>query len=901
MKKYILLLATLSGTCGIAYEILYTRMLSTYMGDMFYVAAATLAAFLLSLGVGSLIAGKWPKSLGYIEIAIGIYAFFASYIFMSHGEQVVTNLVNMPLPTPLILMSSVFIVLIIPAMMIGFSVPLFTLYAKKYGNKNEDDKHFGLVYLSYNIGAALCVLAIEYILLRSFGIGASTQFIALINIIIGLLILKITAPQKPKNLNLKITINNKVSALFFASFASGILQLFYLKLTGKIFGPFHENFAIILTSALLGIAIGSAIATLTKVNFKHMLLIAGISTAVIFSVLGEGIMLWAYLNETYMGPANLSWVLKIIMILLLSLLPFIFIGGAIPAFLKGSNDSVSAGKALAISSFGNCAGYLAMLFVIHQSLSDANIAVLITVILILSAVLINQTKILLMSFVIVLSIIYIPHFWPEKMLQMSFKNLSSTQRIALNIANFKSAKTYKGLDSTVDLITTQTDNTMYIINGYKSLSIGGDKKANLRELTFGMAPAMFSKKHDSALVLGLGTGITAAGTASIFKQVDVAEISPLVIDMLDVFKEDNFNISQKDHVNIQLQDGLIALMKSGKKYDAIINTVTSPAYFSSAKLYTTNFFKMAARRLNHDGVYSIWFDGRVSNKGLKIIFNSLKNAFSYCRSIHLTTSYNQMVCSNSKLKLHKHENWSNDLKDYFQNELFVPVSINEYLSSLVLKHSPRFPHKDIMTTEWDAPLNTFNNPTLEFDISKTLFNKYFAKNRRIFEYTDLNKSAYDNHILSPNELAKKCAVLTIMSMVNDTRCLEKSLIKPNSMNINLYLDLVTLHFAKHKLLTPLAYINDIINKSLSDNKLENVIPIMCSKNLSVIQQSLFQYEYTMALMRENKKMPIKLLNIMLRDGSSKNSQSLATDLLEAFKLPKMQKRIDPNYNPCKNN
>ena len=414
MKKYILLLATLSGTCGIAYEILYSRMLSTYLGDMFYVAAATLAAFLLSLGIGSLIAQKWPKSLGWIEIAIGIYAIFVSYVFANYGEQVVTTLVNTSLPTPFILMASVFSILIIPAMMIGFSVPLFTLYAHKHSNKEDKDSRFGWVYFSYNIGAAICVLAIEYILLRTFGISQSVQFIALINIIIGLLILKIPAPQKPKNISLKININSKVSALFIASFASGILQLFYLKLTGKIFGPFHENFAVVLTVALLGIALGSAMVTLTKLRFHHILFIAALSTIVIFSSLGEGIYLWAYLNVSYFGPESMSWLLKIIMIFALSILPLTFIGGAIPAFLKDKSIKISAGHALAVSSFGNCAGFLIMLFVLHHSLTDANIALVITLLLMLSAFIFAYKKMFYIAAVgIMISFISIPNIYQK--------------------------------------------------------------------------------------------------------------------------------------------------------------------------------------------------------------------------------------------------------------------------------------------------------------------------------------------------------------------------------------------------------------------------------------------------------------------------------------------------------
>lgn len=44
-------LALLSGCCGLAYEVLYVRVLTSILGDMFYVHAALLSTFLVGIGV----------------------------------------------------------------------------------------------------------------------------------------------------------------------------------------------------------------------------------------------------------------------------------------------------------------------------------------------------------------------------------------------------------------------------------------------------------------------------------------------------------------------------------------------------------------------------------------------------------------------------------------------------------------------------------------------------------------------------------------------------------------------------------------------------------------------------------------------------------------------------------
>src|SRR5579862_2173082 len=73
LRRRILALSFVSGVCGLAYEVLYTRLLSTYLGDMLQVSAATLACFLTGIGVGSLWARRVSRWLWAIEAGIGCY------------------------------------------------------------------------------------------------------------------------------------------------------------------------------------------------------------------------------------------------------------------------------------------------------------------------------------------------------------------------------------------------------------------------------------------------------------------------------------------------------------------------------------------------------------------------------------------------------------------------------------------------------------------------------------------------------------------------------------------------------------------------------------------------------------------------------------------------------------
>ena len=900
MKNYILLLATLSGTCGIAYEVLYSRMLSTYMGDMFYVAASILTAFLLSLGVGALYAQRWPRSLGWIEIAIGLFALIASYVFKLHGESFVTAIVTLPVNTPMALTLSVFLIIIPPALMIGFSVPLFTHYRNNSNPEESNVKSLGWVYCSYNLGAAFCVLIIEYLLLRNYGISLTTQFIAVINILIGIAILRIPAVPSAQQAS-AFQYNCRELSLFLASFASGVFQLFILKMIGKIFGPYNENFSIVLFLALLGIFLGSALVTFTKIRFQALVLLAGISTAVVFLTLGETIYLWATLNESYMGPLSLSWLLKLLVITVMVIIPFTLIGGLIPAFLKNNLTNLTSGQTLALSSFGNCTGYLITLLFIHQALTEEYMALFIVLILLLSSILFAWKKLSSMALVVaLLSVILIPNYWPTELLQIGFRNLSNPGRIDSTLSLIESAKTYRGINSTIDLVSTKDDKLFYIINGYKSLAIGGDKKSNLRELIVGMSPALFNEKHENALVLGLGTGITSAGAAGVYDEVDVVEINPLVIDMIDVFKEQNLSVSKKPHVHIKLQDGLIALMQTNKKYDAIINTVTSPAYFSSAKLYTVNFFKLASNHLKPNGVYSIWFDAWLTNNGVGIILSSLKQAFEYCRPLHLSKGYHQIICSHSPLELNQNIKITKELRRYFSDELLVTMTPENLMSNLVIQAHPRFSDNEKMGSQWNKLFNTFDKPSLEFDMSANVFNLEYAQLQPI-KYENLHLSPYGGKPLNSNEMAERCAAFTIVSVRRDVDCLLDTLEANNKISVSRYLNLVLHHFEKLK---ETSNALDLINvlkkaKSAQTNKLvEDLVFLMCERNLNHKQRSFFEFLYVNALIAEGSKIPDKTLRSMTSMQAIPEARTLSAKLIRLFALPQYINHIDKQIIPC---
>ena len=81
-------------------------------------------------------------------------------------------------------------------------------------------------------------------------------------------------------------------------------------------------------------------------------------------------------------------------------------------------------------------------------------------------------------------------------------------------------------------------------NGLFSIPISSsDGQVNPAELLSGVVPALTAPTLDQALVLGLGTGITAGATAQIFDHTDVVELNNAMYKLMPDIASANLDIN----------------------------------------------------------------------------------------------------------------------------------------------------------------------------------------------------------------------------------------------------------------------------------------------------------------------------------------------------------------------
>jgi hypothetical protein len=102
-------------------------------------------------------------------------------------------------------------------------------------------------------------------------------------------------------------------------------------------------------------------------------------------------------------------------------------------------------------------------------------------------------------------------------------------------------------------------------------------------------------------------------------------------------------------VSFVVDDAIHFVRATPKSYSLILNTVTSPLYFSSSKLYTADFFHAVKQRLRPDGIYATWVDSRIGDRGFDIIIKTLRASFKECGLFYIKNTYFLLICGETPL------------------------------------------------------------------------------------------------------------------------------------------------------------------------------------------------------------------------------------------------------------
>ncbi len=706
MYRFLPALALLSGVSGIAYELLYFRLLTSYIGSVFYVASAMLTVFFVGMAVGAYRSSHQTARLQYIELGIGLYAVLVFFIVQWLGLTITQLAAALPFTESINLLLFTMLTLILPAFLIGFTTPLFTKYIQFYCLKKEG---FTLTYILYNIGAALAVLVVEYLLIRSLGISTSLLVFAGVNFCIAGLLSWIDSPLEAQRTVLE-PVDRKCrvdyAVLGILSVASGVVQLAIIATLERTIGPLQENFALILSVMLLSVAVGTAVVSCFRLTLTRLLTLLPIVLALTTVLYASYVQVFALGYESV--PLSLAVVvlLKFLLVALVILPVMSLFGATVPA-LVAQNQKISLEKCLAIAALGNALGFLLFTYGLFSWVAIPVVCLVAVGVVYIVAIWYNKRhgfqEVFLGGLLVLISILTV-HAWPTYLGNVAYHELPEYVAAGVNHNAVRTVTEYRQFGNDVTIVSEGNETTL-LFNGYRSLRFNQYSRTPLLEATVGEVGAWLTAEHESALVFGLGTGVTAAAVAGHYDQVTVAEINPVMQEAARYFEPLNDRLLQKSHVDLVIQDALVTLLTSNDTYDLIVNTVTTPAYFSANKLWTKDVFQAVSDRLEPEGVFVGWIDNRLGLEGLQIMFATLDDVFAECWYVYLDDGYYAFACGNDTLVFRSQLDAPGGYFEALLHRYFAVMPPEEFLYTLLFKFD--------MSLMSDQPLNTIDRPRLE--------------------------------------------------------------------------------------------------------------------------------------------------------------------------------------------
>ncbi len=615
----LLLLYGLSGVTALAYEVLWTRMLSLLFGISILGVVITVAAFMLGLGLGSFMGSRWFSSikntlrlLAGIEIAVAAYALLLPLLMQwLQGMWLSVDDVQ---TWQFWQMSTALWVLCVPAMALGFAFPAMLRVGKSF------NLSLGSLYGANTIGGALGAL-LPLLLLPLFGWLTSLQWVAALGVTVGLGLFWMSINAKTEVADRHVHAGHQypqLSMLFaYAGMGAGalMLEIAWTRAYGMILLRTEYVLAVILAVFLIGIGLGSVVAKhLPRVRALQLLpmLVALIAIA--------GLYLFPYVNDwgqRAIFDSLFSALLFQGMLIAACTLPVTLALGAWLPLIANNDEGASL---YAANSVGACIGALLAGFVLIPWLGTAGTWLLAAALVMLCGC-----------------------YWlvGTRRLQMILLSISAFVILAWPVYQLPSASTllqaelprstdlYQREDAiSITHVVERQDGQRVLLADLQRMDASSDPTSVAVQKNQARLPMFLQAEAQNVLFLGLGTGITASGAlpwrdAKLY----AIELSQGAITASQSYF-DKVNDGLTSKITIENDDARRFLMRSEKFYDVIVGDLFHPDMVGRGALLSLEQFQRAKAHLTKNGLFVQWLAfNQFDKQSMQVVLRSFAQVF----------------------------------------------------------------------------------------------------------------------------------------------------------------------------------------------------------------------------------------------------------------------------------
>ena len=645
-----------SGATGLAYEVIWTRMLIRIFGASSFAVSTVLASYMAGFALGSYLLGRYIdrkgnplRIYGFLELGVGLFALVLPWILGALNplyRSLYAGLEGNLYGLSLIRFGLCFVLLLVPTTLMGGTLPVLSRFVA--GSLSNLTFRVGWLYSLNTFGAVAGTFVTGFVLLPHLGMRASTLVAVAVNLAIFALAFAVSRrgrearaggsgdagvpSAEPPRASRTTRYERVVLAAFLATgLAALAAEVLWTRVLALVVGTTVYAFSIMLTIFLLGLALGSAVfARVAQRTRRPGICLAVLVAAIGFVVLGTMaafnrlpalyLDLYNSVDKTWSGGLAIEFALSG----LIMMLPTFLMGGTFPLVariyatdLKGVGGRI--GTAYAFNTIGSILGSFVGSFLLLEFLGvEAGmlvvclvyLAVAVMLVLALTSELGRRTRLAAsaaLAAAAVLGVVFAPG-WDKQLMTSGvyvYAGMYETgEGLKAELAIKRLLFYDEGPGATVSVEQTQNVRSLKI-DGKVDASTSGDM---ITQQLIAHLPLLMHPRPDTVLVVGLGSGVSLGSTEQHpARHIDCVELLGNVVAASRLFDDYTYDCLADPRVNLILGDGRNHALLTDKQYDVIVSEPTNVWISGVGDLFTYEFFRLARERLKPGGVMSVWF------------------------------------------------------------------------------------------------------------------------------------------------------------------------------------------------------------------------------------------------------------------------------------------------------
>lgn len=625
LGQVLIVLYLVSGAASLAYEILWTRMLSLQFGVSIFGVVVTVTAYMAGLGLGSIIGARWNqisarplRLFALLELSVACSAIIIPELFQLLDAKFSTLAGNVEYSTWLTLQIVVVLfVLMIPAFAMGMGFPMILAAVQ------NTRVTLGGIYGINAIGGALGAL-LPLWLLPNLGWLLSLRVVAALGFVVAAIAYGLSLRYETQGAGH----DERRSAplvrpplkwlLTYAGIGAAalLLEIGWTRLFGMVMLRTEYVLAIILAVFLLGIGLGSLLARyLTQRIWFTLLPVIASSFAVLSLWWLPGLSAWleqGRFPSLAMALWQQGWA-----VVSLTLPVTLVLGAWLPLLAERLGDRYHSGVWLyGANSLGAAAGALMSAFVLIPAIGSSATIILGALILLVLGLSWGAGRWAWVS-VPVLAVAAMPVY--------VMPSVSALMPHAYGKA--KSISLEEDAISITHVVEDESGQRQLLAD-LRRMDASSDPTAVVVQMNQVRLPLLLHPEPHSVLLLGLGTGISASASLALPELERTAvELSGGAIHAAQQdFAAVNQGVTGK--LRIVRDDARHFLLSDRQQYDVIIGDLFHPDLVGRSALLSRQQFARARQRLADGGVFVQWLAlNQFDVANLQVVLHTFQQVF----------------------------------------------------------------------------------------------------------------------------------------------------------------------------------------------------------------------------------------------------------------------------------